>query len=103
MATAKKASIKNSAKRMGRNRNPKCATEIAAGAFIRISRATQGKSIGIKVESNFCAHRIAYLLARRQNEGTPGDLNMIFEVIAKIIGLQYSRGKLVGFELVVRK
>src|SRR5262249_11342497 len=103
MATASKASIKNSARRIGRSRIPKYATDIAAGAFIEISCAPKGKSIGIKVEANFRAHRIALLLARRQNENAPGDLNMVLEMISKIIRLQYFRRKLVAFELVVRK
>src|SRR5262249_2606409 len=103
MATASKASMKNSARRMGRSRIPKYATDIAAGAFIEISCAPKGKSIGIKVEANFRAHRVALLLARRQNENTPGHLNMILEMISKIIRLQYFRGKLVALELVVRK
>src|SRR5215510_16090203 len=103
MATASKARIKNSARRMGRSRIPKYATDIAAGAFIEISCAPKGKSIGIKVEANFRAHRIALLLARRQNENAPDDLNMVLEMISKIIRLQYFPRKLVALELVVRK
>ena len=84
--------------RMGRRRMPKCATEIVVSdGCIQFLHPAQSQPIGIKVEANLRAGRKLLLLARCQHKSASGGLNMIFDMISKIIRLLDFRCELIIF------